>query len=72
MAEEKLNTQDRKVSAYPPPLYLRYFLGYVEYTGETESGALTHMIKNFFDNMPAEEKRIMLTFGKEKRSKNSY
>lgn len=72
MTEKKINTQDRKVQAYLPPLYFRYFQAYVGHTGESESAAATHMIKNFLDNMPAQEKAQMLKFGGNGHSKNSY
>ena len=61
------NTQARAVKTYPSPLYHRLIEGYAAYTGQSESSAVSDMVKKFFDSVHPEEKKRYL-----QHSKNSY
>lgn len=65
-------TLERGVKTYLPPFYHRLFAGYVAYTQASESSSAAHMIKKFFDELPASEKEIYLKQGSSAQSKNSY
>lgn len=59
--------QSRGVKTYPSPLYHRLIEGYAAYTGQSESSAVSDMVKKFFDSVHPDEKKMYLQF-----SKNSY
>lgn len=66
-AIKKYNNRYRVVG-YLPPRYAALLDGYVTFNdGESQSSCVAQMIKKFFDGMPEQERKRILSF-----SKNSY
>ena len=58
---------DRRIQAYPPPKYHNLTTAYAKANDMKESAAVSHIIKEFFDKMPAQERERIIQV-----SKNSY
>ena len=69
MSQESNNNRwaDRRIQAYPPPKYHNLTTAYAKANDMKESAAVTHIIKEFFDAMPAHERERIIQV-----SKNSY
>lgn len=60
--------KNRRVTAYPPPRYSKMVKAFAEINESTESKIASQAIKNFFDNLPNDQKQRVL----KAISKNSY
>ncbi|WP_315823013.1 hypothetical protein [Paraflavitalea speifideaquila] len=71
MSDTKSQTRERGHITYLPPLYDRYFRGYVAYNATSSSSVMADIVKKHFDSMPAIERERFLKLA-ENPSKNSY
>ena len=64
---------DRKIECYPPPKYHTLFRGYVEMNEMKNSEAVSEIMRQFFDNMPANKRTQCMNAGiRVTRSKHHY
>lgn len=64
---KKTTKADRRLQVYPPPKYLTLVKAYQKVNEMGESEVVTHVIRDFFDRMPPEERERIISL-----SKNSY
>jgi len=50
----------RQVQCYPPPKYFILIRAYIKVNEMSQSETVTHIIKKFFDNMPAHEREQLM------------
>lgn len=63
----------RKIECYPPPKYHTLFKGFAEVNEMKNSEAVTEIMRQFFDNMPANKRTQCMSVGvKVVNSKHHY
>ena len=64
---------DHKIECYPPPKYHTLFIGYVEMNEMKNSEAVSGIMRQFFDNMPANKRTQCMNEGiRVMQSKHHY